>query len=219
MAESTTAGVEALPAESALRAAHQRLLTDSSTQFDLPTARVQPQLDSPDWLLRFLHWLGEVFATLGPLLRWVFYIGLVAIAAVLIFLVVRSLMGANWPKLRRKGPTSKEPEWRPDAAKAKVLLEDADQLAGEGRFAEAARLLLHRSLDDVRGHRPKAIRPAVTSRELAVSEDLPSAARLAFSQIAAVVETSYFGERSVDQTGYGECRRAYEEFAFPGVWA
>jgi hypothetical protein len=204
-------------ADSALRAAHQRLLADSSIQFDLPVVQLHPPTPPPGWLQAIINFLGPILA---PILQVIFFGGLGLLAVGLLYVIARSFVGAEWTWGRRKPSVlTPEPEWRPDAAQARVLLEDADKLAAEGRFAEAAHLLLHRSLEDVRGYRPRAIRPAVTSRELAVSEALPGAARSAFSHIAEVVEHSYFGGRGVDAAAYAECRRSYEAFAFPQVWA
>jgi hypothetical protein len=110
-------------------------------------------------------------------------------------------------------------DWRPTEAAARALLEDADKLAAAGRYAEAARLLLHRSIEDIEGRRPKLVRPAFTAREIAELDDLPAAARATFSFIAGIVERSLFGGRDVDAAGFAECRQAYESFAFPGAWA
>ena len=41
------------------------------------------------------------------------------------------------------------PDLRPEAARARALLEDADALAAQGRFAEAVHLLLFRSIDEI----------------------------------------------------------------------
>ena len=223
MAEEVRTAAAATAADPSLSQAHRQLLGDRSIQFDLPIfhAPSQPHLQLPDWLTAILRVLGDFFDLIAPVLPYIFYGGLALVAAILVYYLARGLLGARWD-FRRKPKVEADPvqpEWRPDAATAKVLLEDADRLAADGRFAEAAHLLLHRSLDDVRAFRPRALRPAVTSRELAVSEALPGAARQAFSHIAEVVERSYFGDRSVDQAAYADCRRSYEAFAFPTVWA
>ncbi len=110
-------------------------------------------------------------------------------------------------------------DWRPDEAKARALLEDADRLAAQGAYDEAAHLILYRSIDDIEGRRPRLVRPALTSRDIAALEAVPGAARAAFSRITQAVEASFFGGRSLDRDGFAECRRAYEAFAFPEAWA
>jgi hypothetical protein len=208
-------------AEAALRAAHQRLLQDGRIQFSLPQYQEREPSPPPDWLRQLLNFLGDIIGAGGPLFRIVFWAGLALIVALLLYMIGRSLLGADWPDFFRRKPKAApaEPEWRPDEAQARVLLDDADRLAAEGRYAEAAHLLLYRSLDDIRGHRPRLIQPAVTSRELAAHDALPPAARSAFSAIARIVEHSFFGGLPVDADGYRDCRKAYEEFAFPRVWA
>ena len=69
------------------------------------------------------------------------------------------------------------------------------------------------------GYRPRAVRPALTARDIARLDSLPAAARAPFSLIAEVVERSFFGGREVDAGAFAECRRAYESFALPEAWA
>lgn len=221
MASETSAASSAPASDEALRAAHERLLADSRIQFALPELRVDPPGPPPDWLRALGRWLSAVFEALAPMFSAIFWGGVILLGALLLYMIVRSVMGANWPDVfrRRRPAAAVEPEYRPDASTAKVLLEDADRLAAEGRFAEAAHLLLFRSLDDIRAHRPRLIQPAITSRELAVNEQLPPTARTAFSAIAGIVERSFFGGGHVDADSYRDARRAYEDFAFPRVWA
>lgn len=217
--------VAAAAADPDLSAAHRQLLADRSIQFDLPTFRPPPPPQTPEWLRALFdaiaHAIQNTLSFVSPVLPYIFYGGLALVVALLLFFLIRGLMGARWSFGRKPKPVASTTpaDWRPDETAAKILLEDADRLAAEGRFAEAAHLLLHRSLNDVRAFRPRALRPAVTSRELAVSEALPGPARQAFSHIAEVVERSYFGDRAVDQSAYADCRRSYEAFAFPTVWA
>jgi len=211
-------GAGAAPSRSALQAAHARLLQDKSLQFDFnaapPPDKIAPP---PGWL----KWLGDVLVGAAHLLGWVFWGAVVlAVVAFVVFLVLE-IARTRWPdRFKRKPrPIPQPAEWRPDAAVARALLEDADRLAKEGRYAEAARLLLHRSIEDIEGRRPRLVRPAYTAREIAGLEDLPGAARSTFSFIADIVERSFFGGRDVDAGGFAECRQAYEQFAFPGSWA
>ncbi|HTX51255.1 MAG TPA: DUF4129 domain-containing protein [Caulobacteraceae bacterium] len=205
------------PSAGALRAAHARLLQDRSLQFDFtapPPPKPPPNLG---WLKPLIQFLAGVVHLLG----YVFW-GFVALAVVaLVIFIAMEIARTRWPSLRRRrAPPRLAPvDWRPDAAAARALLEDADRLAAEGRYAEAARILLHRSIDDIEGRRPRLVQPAYTAREIARLDDLPSAARSTFAFIAEVVERSLFGGREVDAAGFAECRQAYEQFAFPGAWA
>ena len=196
-----------------LPAAHARLLQDHSLQFSFNSIK-EPQI--PGWLKP----LGEFLQAIAPILKWVFWGGVaLALAAVLIF-IARELIRLRWPK-RTARPSLADPAaaWRPDPTRARALLDDADRLAEQGRFAEAARLLLHRSIEDIEGRRPRAVRPAYTVRDIARLEALPASARGPFQLIAQVVERSFFGGRAVDATSFADCRQAYEAFAFPEAWS
>jgi hypothetical protein len=55
---------------------------------------------------------------------------------------------------RRPREAAAETEWTPDRAAAIALLEEADRLAAEGRYGEAAHLLLQRSVHHIAAARP-----------------------------------------------------------------
>jgi hypothetical protein len=205
----------------AVRAAHGALLRDPSLQFSFPKAVAPPQVHLPAWLQALDRLLGQVFGAIGKVLGWVFIGGLALIVAIVVFFVAREIIRTRWPELlkRRTARPPQPADWRPDAAAAHALLEDADRLAAAGRYGEAVRLILHRSIEDIEGRRPRLVRPALTAREIGGLDGIPDAARAMFQAIAAVVERSLFGGRSLDAEAFTACRRAYEAFAFPGAWA
>ena len=134
--------------------------------------------------------------------------------------LVREVLRLRMPAARPKTVAAETaPEWRPDAAAARDLLAAADALAAQGRFAEAAHLILLRSVADIERRRPRSVRPALTTREIAGLSALPPSARPAFAQIGRVVERSLFGGAPVEAAEYAECRREYEAFALPAGWA
>jgi len=152
----------------------------------------------------------------------VFVAGMVIALLIVLGFIVREIIRARWPELLKKKPAKPRPavaDWRPDKAVALALLDEADRLAAAGNYAGAARLILHRSIEEIEGRRPRLVRPALTSREIGRLDDIPEAARTTFSAIASIVERSFFGGRDVDAAGFAECRRTYEAFAFPGAWA
>jgi uncharacterized membrane protein YraQ (UPF0718 family) len=189
------------------------MLRAKGLQFDF-AAGPRPS-EPPGWL----DWVAKAFHWLAPVLKWVFWIGLAVIAGLILYFLVRELLGV---RLRRRKGAAARPaaaDWRPDVGRARALLEDADRLAAEGCYDEAARLLLHRSVEDFQGRRPGAVRPALTSRDIAALPSMPAAARAAFAAIAAAVEASFFGARPLDAAAFATCRDAYERFAFPEAWA
>jgi hypothetical protein len=194
----------------ALARAHAALLHQSDLQFGF--SQFTPPPPPPSWLTD----LFKLLAAAAPAFKWLFWIGLaLGIGAILLF-VGRELLAARFPSLRRKPKVLTDPDWRPEAARARTLLEDADRLAAAGRYDEAVRLLLFRSIEDIDERWPGQVRPALTSRDIAGLGVLPPAARPTFAGIAQVVEKSLFGGRAVDAGEFGACRQAYAAFALPG---
>jgi len=194
-------------AHSGFAEAHRQLLADSAIQFDLPRVEV-PQL-SPG-LVRF-------FQAIYPLLQILFWVVAAALVAYIVYALVCWASGRELPW--RRGKTEAEEEsWRPQEAPARQLLSEADQLAARGLYAEAARLLLFRSIEDIDKRRPDLVRPALTSRDIAGLPDIPGPPRSAFARIAMMVERSLFAQRPLAEGDWRDCRKAYEEFAFAEGW-
>ncbi len=210
----------AAPTPAALKAAHAGLMADKSLQF---TFAKQPAPTPPQPTPGWLKALGDFLSGLSNALGYVFW-GVVALLVVaLVAWIVLEIARTRWPeRFRRRKPKPPPPveeEWRPEATVARALLEEADRLAAAGDYAQAARLLLHRSIEHIEGHRPRLVRPAFTSREISLLDEIPASARPTFTAIAQVVERSLFGGRPVDAAGFAACRKAYEDFAFPEAWA
>ncbi|WP_292105370.1 DUF4129 domain-containing protein [Brevundimonas sp.] len=153
-------------------------------------------------------------------MQWAFWIGLFSLVALILFAVGRELVRLRLPPAK---PTQIPPlaatAWRPDAQAARDLLADADALAARGLYAEAAHLLLLRSVQDIEKRQPKALRASLTTREIMALTALPDTARPAFSRIGRTVERSLFGGAPVGASAFAECRSAYEAFALPDTWA
>lgn len=203
----------ASPPDEEFAQAHARLLEDQSLQFD-GVSFTPP--GGPGWL----RWIGDALEVIAPLLKWAFWIGLFLLAALVLFAIGRELVRLRWPPSR---PRRAEPiavaEWRPDPQTTKDLLGEADALAARGLYAEAAHILLLRSVQDIEKRQPSAVRVSLTTREIMALKALPDAARPAFSKIGQTVESSLFGGSSVDSDAFAECREAYEAFALPDAWA
>jgi hypothetical protein len=191
--------------------AHARLLADRAIQFNLPTP-VPPRI--PVWLRELAHFLDWA----SPVLRILFWAGLAALGLFLLYLIGRRILGGEWTWRRAKIESAEDSGWRPAEAPARALLHDADALAAGGRFAEAAHLLLFRSIDEIESRRPSLVRPALTSRDIAAAQPIPEGARNAFSAIVSTVEMSLFGGRDLALTDWRSCREAYERFAFAEAW-
>jgi hypothetical protein len=202
--------------EQALAAAHQKLLAKPGLQFKFDVYRPP---EPPDWLTALLQAVGKAFIAAAPVLKYVFWGGLAVSVLLIAWFIARDVIRLRLEKAARPANLTTGPQsWRPARDKAQALLSDADALAAEGRFAEAAHLILVRSIDDFAAHRPGVVRPALTSRDLGRLEAMPGEARQAFAQIAEVVERSLFGGRSVDADRFAACRRAYHDFALAERW-
>jgi hypothetical protein len=193
--------------------AHGELLSHRELQFDFPQYKPPEQ---PQWMFD----LGKFLNQFAPVLKFVGWIILAAALIAIVYLIVRAAIDNGWFRSsgRRETKSAAEPDWRPAASAARDLLRDADALAAQGRYGEAVHLLLLRSIEHIDMRRPDVVRRALTSREIAELEQLPSAARTTFSFIARVVERALFAEREVSAQEFAQCRQAYERFAFPDTW-
>jgi hypothetical protein len=191
--------------------AHKRLLADSSIQFDLAPLEIKPP---PGWLIA----LQKFFEAIFPLLEILFWGLLIAAGLFVAYLVYLRTQGRVFSWRRKRDLEEVAEDWQPAEAPARALLREADALAAEGRYTEAAHLLLHRSIEDIDRRRPHLVRPALTSRDIASSPHIPSKPKSAFAAIVMMVERSLFGGRALGEQDWGECREAYREFALAGAW-
>jgi hypothetical protein len=127
-----------------------------------------------------------------------------------------------WPFRRRAirsaDADGEDEAWQPAEAPARAWLDEADALAARGHYADAIHHLLLRSVEDIARRRPRVVRPALTSRELARAGAIPDAARDLFARIAAMVERSLFGGRAVEAADWHDARGAYADFVLPRAW-
>lgn len=173
----------------------------------------------PGWLEALGRFLAELFRPVAqalgvswPVLQWI----LVGIAVVILAWLLWGLLApiARIRLARKQHAAEEEAQsWAPDREDALALLEDADRLAGEGRYDEATHLLLRRSVGQIAEARPDWLGPASTAREIAALPALPERARGAFSTIAARVERSLFALRHLTQDDWQAARAAYADFA------
>lgn len=219
-----------------LAAAHRALRAGGDVQFDMtPAPGRQPP---PAWLKALGEWLDRVLEPVGRFLRWIgsfmpdapyariiLWTLIAALVLFILWVVVDRVRHGIWrlPRWRRRrvalSVEAADEDWTPDAVPARAWLEQADALAGQGRYAEAVHHLLLRSVEDMARRRPQIVRPALTSRDLARADGIPAAPRRLFAEIAQAVERSLFGGRPIDADEWGRCRHAYADFAQTRNWA
>jgi hypothetical protein len=208
------------PVGDSLAALHARLLRDRSLQFDFTALQEPRPLHEPAWLRALGDWLGRVVGAALPALKIVFWAGVAAAVLLVVWLIVREVAAVRFARRRRARAARPTPaDWRPDARKARALLENADRLAAIGRYDQAVRLILHRGVEDIDARRPAVLRPALTARDIAALPVVPAPARNAFARIAAIVEFSAFAGQPIGQDAFAQCRAAYEAFVAPEAWA
>ena len=182
----------------------------------LPPAKMPEPPVPPEWLKHLGEWLRSLFEPLGQALgmSWpVVQKVLIALAVLLVLFLLWRLVIEPLLERRRRPKLPEEPEWAPVREHAVALLADADRLAAEGRYGEAARLLLQRSVHHIAEAQPDWLLPATTAREIAMLPRLPERARQAFGIIAARVERSLFALRDLDAGDWQAARSAYADFA------
>lgn len=210
MAGVGAAGAEGEAAERTFAAAHAALLKTRGIQFDFAGAPAPPP--PPPWLEPLIRFLQAI----APIFPYIFWGGVILGAGLILYFIARELIPERW--FRRKKAEIAATDWRPEPETARALLEDADSLAAAGRFDEAIHLLLFRSIDDLRARRPGAVKPALTSRDIAGLEVLPAGPRAAFARLARAVELTFFGGRAAGADAFGAARSDYEAFAFAEGW-
>ena len=214
--------------------AYKGMRAASSIQFNLTPQPPEPK--PPAWLDALGRFLRDyIFEPIGKALKWIggffpdapyariFLWTVLALAALaLAWAIYNRLRHGEWrlrlPRFARATDIADEDEWTPDEMPIRRWLEEADALAGQGKYAEAIHHLLFRSIEDISSRRPNLVRPALTSREIAASEAIPSRAGELFASIARLVERSLFGGRGVGESDWVEARGAYTDFALARAW-
>jgi hypothetical protein len=180
-----------------------------------PPLRPQPVPEWLQWLARMLEYIFKPLARAlniaWPVMQW-----LVIGAGVVVLALLAWRLGLWLRRKTRAGRPAPASDWVPDRAEAAALLEDADQLAQQGRYDEAAHLLLRRSCDQIRVAHPNWLHPASTAREIAALPALPGQARAAFAVIADRVEASRYALRALIEADWQAARAAYAQFALHG---
>ncbi|MFM6828824.1 MAG: DUF4129 domain-containing protein [Novosphingobium sp.] len=170
---------------------------------------------TPEWLKalgRFLEWLlSPLGRVLGASWSWV-ELALLIGAGLGVLWIAWALLWPMWLARKSRSKVA-APEWTPAREEALALLGDADALAAQGRFDEAAHLLLQRSVRQIARARPDWLSPSSTAREIGGLAGLPPPARAAFAEIAAMVERARYALRVLDSADWTKARDAYARFA------
>lgn len=196
----------------AVDAAHRAVRGDTSIQFDLPWFQVEQKPPPPRWLVELFDALGRFVQWVGGGWKVLMWLAIAAAVAALVYVAWRPLR--DWIDARMGRERKADvPRWAPEAAVARALLEEADALAAQGRYGEAVRLILHRSIQDIEKWRGDPLRPSLTSRDIARFDALPDAARDIFGRIVGDVERSLFAGGALGEADWNRARADYAGFA------
>ena len=206
-------------------AAFRELKRNDSLQFDFTTAPPPPE--TPAWLKAIAQFfeplfkfIGVIFSMLIPLVTIIFWVGIGAFVMAVLYLLVTTIMAANLQRGDKTDDSAAAPLYQPEQAQARILLDEIDALAAQGKYAEAVHTLLFRSIQDIDANRPNVIRRSLTSREIGGLAILTEGARDVFSNIAAIVERSFFGGQDIGKADFDMARADYARLAGQsGQWA
>jgi len=194
-------------------AAYYALKRDDTLQFDLPT--LPPPDPPPAWTRALGEFLEPVITFIAWIATPLFWLGVGGLVMTILYFVAKAIFEQlSRPSVGREIEVAPPvPLYQPSAEVARVLLEEVDRLAREGRYGEAVHTLLFRSIQDIADARPNAVRRSLTSREIGRLDVLTDAARGAFTTIANVSEQAHFGGREIDADGFSRARAAYSGLA------
>jgi hypothetical protein len=145
----------------------------------------------PDGLASFLLWGGVI-----------------AGVAMIAFAMKDSLPGFD--RSRRLAAPDNVADARAKADAMSAAQIEADDLAAQGRYAEAMHVLLLRALAELRERLQVSFADSLTSREILRRAPLESAAKQAFAHIIGDVELTHFGDALAARDDYLNCRGQYD---------
>jgi len=196
--------------EQNIETSYRKIKRDDAYQFEL--AEPIPRRPPSAFEKALGRMVDAIFSFLAPLLEIAFWLGVGGLILGAVYLIGRAIYETRFTKAPKEKETEPEvPLYQPAEAQARILLEEVDKLAAEGRYGEAVHTLLFRSIQDIDRNRPNVVRRSLTSREIGKLSVLTREARTAFSTIAGVSELAHFGGVAVNKSGFETARSAYAE--------
>ncbi len=184
----------------------QSTLPTDSGDSDAATVRQRPSSLGIGGGGVYLPGGDAIFGLLQWVLIMVLVIGLLALGAILI----REPMEARFkPTISPPLPLEGAP---PPPPNPRELLERADRLAGEGRYAEAMHCILLAAMILIGGDGDANSR---TSWELLRASQLPASQLARLRDLVIRVERAWFGQRPADEDDYHHVRGIFDAFQRP----
>jgi hypothetical protein len=191
----TMIGLGAAQDGDAVRRALDGLASSLDLQASFPVAKERS---------RWWSFTGHLSADLVRVLIWIAVAcGVAAIVWYLLEIVPKGFARRpRWDDLRDAGLSAA-------AGSVTAAQENADELASQGRFAEAMHVLLLQSVSDMRKRLDVTLADSLTSREILRRAPVSDVARAALADIIAAVERAYFGHHAVEAADYRLCRARF----------
>jgi hypothetical protein len=164
----------------------------------------------PGWLLAIQYWLNRLSAWMSS--PWFTLLSSMLGVALILYMLRDSIpiwrFGRHW-------------RWGPDAAGDEdglprtpaAAMSTADDLARQGRHAEAMHVLLLQGLADIRRRLDEQFADSLTSREILRSTSLSEQGRASLREIVVRVEWTYFGQRPAVAADYMACRESFDRLS------
>jgi hypothetical protein len=214
-AAAAPAGPEA--AETEARALAEEVLARPGYQTELPAGAGEDGAEEGSEGWRARHgggWKIPVPRGSGALLEILAWVVAAAVAVLLLTALVRSLLGGGGRgrARSRRMEAPPRPENGSGAASPGRLssLAEAERLAADGRYGEAARLLLARALRTVADGRGRAFPESATSREILGARTVSPGVRAPLGVLVTAVEPFLFGGAELGARDWERCRSAYD---------
>jgi hypothetical protein len=177
------------------------------------TVPAESEFEWPQWIKDFFNWLRDVFRTvghlfsgLGVLLQALAYGILAAIAAAVIWLLVRAFQKyqgkLKTPFGRRNLPEEGEAEIPPGDIPADEYLKRASELASRGLYREAIGQLILGAMSRTERSGLIRFRRGLTHRDYLRALRSRAMPHQAFKQIVSVYEPICFGRRPANMDHY-----------------
>jgi len=153
--------------------------------------------------------LSEWDTGVSTIAKVLFFCSLAAIAAV-IFKTWRDNLWSS-SRAQRFGQNIDESAPAAEvAARMEKAQVEADELARQGKFAEAMHAMLLRCVDELHSQLRISIAVSLTSREILRRVNLPAEGRDLFADIINRVEISYFGGHCPEIDDYRACHNSFD---------
>ncbi|QDE27232.1 hypothetical protein [Paremcibacter congregatus] len=182
-------------------------ITDRTTN---PTCKDFVPEPPPEGLKSFLEAIVAFFKVAGPILKILFYAALILLLGYALYYLFDHFEWKDGAPRKKLKAVKKDIHRATTIAKPTPYtvptLQDADQMAATGNFADAVHFLLLASLDAMQSKLRGLLNISATSREIIQNDILSPQDRDLLFPLVTQVERSLFAGEATEQTDYDLCR-------------